>query len=135
MNTVDILLGMDQADLEVSNEKDVEIKRLTKKAKQPFMVKLKGIGARRFTKLASGVTDKNGQVQLDKAYDVNISLCLAGMVEPSMKDSALLEKFSCSTPGELLEKIFKPSEIGAMADTVTELSGFGGDDVVKEVKN
>ena len=135
MNTVDILLGMDSEDLEVTNEKELEIKRLSKKAKQPFMVKLKGIGARRFTKLASGVTDKNGQVQLDKAYDVNISLCLAGMVEPSMKDSGLLEKFGCSTPGELLEKIFKPSEIGAMADAITELSGFGADDVVKEVKN
>lgn len=135
MNTVDILLGLDNADLEFTNEKELEIKRLSKKAKKPFKVKLQGISARRFTKMATGVTGKDGQVQLDKAYDANVSLCLAGMVEPPMKDKALLEKFQCSTPGELLEKIFRPSEIAAIADAITELSGFGSDDVVDEVKN
>ena len=57
------------------------------------------------------------------------------MVDPSMKDKALLDKFECSTPGELVEKLFKPSEIGALADAITELSGFGGDNTVAEVKN
>ena len=45
-----------------------------------------------------------------------------------------MEKFGCSTPMQLIEKIFQGSEIGAIADTITELSGFGGN-VVEEVKN
>ena len=73
MNTVDILLSLDNADLEVTNEKELEIKRLSKIAKKPFMVKVHGIGARRFTKLANGVTGKDGQVQYDKAFDATLS--------------------------------------------------------------
>ena len=126
---------MDNSDFDVELEREIEIPRLSKKAKKPFKVKIHAISAKRFTKLATGITGKDGQVQLDKAYDVNVALTLAGMVDPDMKNKELMEKLGCSTPGELLEKIFRPSEIGTIADTITELSGFGGDDVVTEVKN
>lgn len=134
MNTVDILLGLDNSVLEVNNTKEMEIKRLSKAAGKPFIVKLQGVPAKRFTKIVDGISDKNG-IRTDKAYDANINLIAIGMVDPSMKDKALLDKFECSTPGELVEKLFKPSEIGALADAITELSGFGGDNTVAEVKN
>lgn len=134
MNTVDILLGLDNSVLEVNNTKEMEIKRLSKAAGNPFIVKLQGVPAKRFTKIVDGISDKNG-IRTDKAYDANINLIAIGMVDPSMKDKALLDKFECFTPGELVEKLFKPSEIGALADAITELSGFGGDDTVAEVKN
>ena len=79
--------------------------------------------------------NKSGTVQADKAYDANVNLCVIGLVDPSMKDKDLMERFGCSTPGELLEKIFSPAEIAAMGDAIMELSGFGGKDVVAEVKN
>ncbi len=134
MNTVDILLGLDNSVLEVNNTKEMEIKRLSKAAGKPFIVKLQGVPAKRFTKIVDGISDKNG-IRTDKAYDANVNLITIGMVDPSMKDKALLDKFECSTPGELVEKLFKPSEIGALADAITELSGFGGDNTVAEVKN
>lgn len=134
MNTVDILLGLDNSVLEVDNTREMEIKRLSKAAGKPFIVKLQGVPAKRFTKIVDGISDKNG-IRTDKAYDANINLIAIGMVDPSMKDKALLDKFECSTPGELVEKLFKPSEIGALADAITELSGFGGDNTVTEVKN
>ena len=134
MNTVDILLGLDNSVLEVNNTKEMEIKRLSKAAGKPFIVKLQGVPAKRFTKIVDGISDKNG-IRTDKAYDANVNLTTTGMVDPSMKDKALLDKFECSTPGELVEKLFKPSEIGALADAITELSGFGGDNTVAEVKN
>ena len=134
MNTVDILLGLDNSFLEVNNTKEMEIKRLSKAAGKPFIVKLQGVPAKRFTKIVDGISDKNG-IRTDKAYDANVNLITIGMVDPSMKDKALLDKFECSTPGELVEKLFKPSEIGALADAITELSGFGGDNTVAEVKN
>ena len=98
-------------------------------------MKVQGISPRRFTKIINGVNDAKKGVQADRAYEANISIVLIGLVDPSMKDEKLMEKFGCSTPGDLLEKIFRPSEIGSMADTITELSGFGADDVVEEVKN
>lgn len=134
MNTVDILLGLDNSVLEVNNTKEMEIKRLSKAAGKPFIVKLQGVPAKRFTKIVDGISDKNG-IRTDKAYDANVNLITIGMVDPSMKDKALLDKFECSTPGELVEKLFKPSEIGALADAITELSGFGSDNTVAEVKN
>jgi len=134
MNTVDILLGLDNSVLEVNNTKEMEIKRLSKAAGKPFIVKLQGVPAKRFTKIVDGISDKNG-IRTDKAYDANVNLITIGMVDPSMKDKALLDKFECSTPGELVEKLFKPSEIGALGDAITELSGFGGDNTVAEVKN
>lgn len=134
MNTVDILLGLDNSVLEVNNTKEMELKRLSKAAGKPFIVKLQGVPAKRFTKIVDGISDKNG-IRTDKAYDANVNLITIGMVDPSMKDKALLDKFECSTPGELVEKLFKPSEIGALADAITELSGFGGDNTVAEVKN
>lgn len=134
MNTVDILLGLDNSVLDVNNTKEMEIKRLSKAAGKPFIVKLQGVPAKRFTKIVDGISDKNG-IRTDKAYDANVNLITIGMVDPSMKDKALLDKFECSTPGELVEKLFKPSEIGALADAITELSGFGGDNTVAEVKN
>ena len=135
MNTVDILLGMDRAEFENVNEKSLEIKRLSKKAKQPFMVKIGAIPARRLTKFLSGTTDKSGQVQMDKAYDANVNICLAGLIDPSMKEKKLMDGLGCNTPGETLEKIFQPNEINMIADAIMELSGFAGNDVVEEVKN
>jgi len=135
MNAVDILLGLDADSLGFKNEKELEIKRLSQKAGKPFIVKLCGVPARRFTRTISGTTDKSGTVQADKAYDANVNLCVIGLVDPSMKDKDLMERFGCSTPGELLEKIFSPAEIAAMGDAIMELSGFGGKDVVAEVKN
>ena len=134
MNTVDILLGLDNSVLEVNNTKEMEIKRLSKAAGKPFIVKLQGVPAKRFTKIVDGISDKNG-IRTDKAYDANVNLITIGMVDPSMKDKALLDKFECSTPGDLVEKLFKPSEIGVLADAITELSGFGSDNTVAEVKN
>lgn len=138
MNNVDILLGLDNEAIEFKNEKELEIKRLSAALGKPFIVKVQGISPRRFTKIINGVSDAKKGVQADRAYEANISLVLLGLVDPSMKDEKLpelQEKCGCSTPGALLEKIFRPGEIGAMADAITELSGFGADDVVEEVKN
>lgn len=135
MNNVDILLSLDNEAIKFENERELEIKRLSEAAGRPFVVKVQGISARRFTRIVNGVSDAKKGVQTDRAYEANINLALAGLVDPSMKDEKLLQKFSCSTPAELLEKLFRPSEISVMADTITELSGFGSDDVVEEVKN
>ena len=56
MNTVDILLGLDNSVLEVNNTKEMEIKRLSKAAGKPFIVKLQGTASA--TRTASAQTKR-----------------------------------------------------------------------------
>lgn len=134
MTNVDILMGLDAGKLAEVPTRELKIARLSQLAGTDFIVKVKALPAKRFTELVSGIREKDGAVDTAKAYDANVKIALAGMVDPSMKDKDLMEKFDCSTPAQLIEKLFRGGEIGAIADAITELSGFGGD-TVEEVKN
>lgn len=134
MTSIDLLMGLDTDRLDETPAKELRISRLSKLTGADFIVKVEAIPATRFTEYLGGVHAKDGSIDTSKAYKANVKIALAGMVEPSMKDKGLMEKFGCSTPGQLIEKIFKGGEIGAIADAITELSGFSGD-VVEEVKN
>jgi hypothetical protein len=133
MNTVELLMGMDQSKIADVPTKKLKIKRLSEALNHDFIVTVRAIPAKRFTELVSGVSVK-GSVDLGKAYDANVKIALAGMVDPDMKDKDLMEKWGCSTPGQLIQKVFKGGELSAIADEITELSGFAGN-VVEEVKN
>lgn len=134
MTNIDLLMGLDAGKLAAVPTKELKIQRLSRLTGADFVIKVKAIPAKRFTELIGSVKAKDGSVDTSKAYEANVKIALAGMEDPSMKDKDLMEKFGCSTPMQLIEKIFQGSEIGAIADAVTELSGFGGN-VVEEVKN
>lgn len=134
MSNIDLLMGLDTEKIAEVPTKELKLKRLSELTGADFIVKLKAIPAKRFTELVSDIKAKDGSVDMTKAYDANVKIALAGLVDPSMKDKDLQEKFGCSTPGQLIEKIFNGAEIDVMADAVTELSGFSGN-VIEEVKN
>lgn len=134
MTNIDLLMGLDAGKLATVPTKELKIQRLSRLTGADFVIRVKAIPAKRFTELIGSVKAKDGSVDTSKAYEANVKIALAGMEDPSMKDKDLMEKFGCSTPMQLIEKIFQGSEIGAIADAVTELSGFGGN-VVEEVKN
>lgn len=134
MSNIDLLMGLDNAQVAETPTKKLKIKRLSALTGADFIVTVKALSAKRFTELVSDIKTKDGSVDLSKAYDANVKIALAGLTDPSMKDKDLQEKFGASTPGQLIEKIFNGAEIGAMADAITELSGFSGS-VIDEVKN
>lgn len=134
MSNIDLLMGLDTEKIAEVPTKELKLKRLSELTGADFIVKLKAIPAKRFTELVSDIKAKDGSVDMSKAYDANVKIALAGLIDPSMKDKDLQEKFGCSTPGQLIEKIFNGAEIGVMADAVTELSGFSGN-VIEDVKN
>lgn len=134
MTNVDILMGLDANKLAEVPTRELKIARLSKLAGTDFIVKVKAIPAKRFTELVSGISDNNGNVDTAKAYDANVKITFTGLVDPSMKDKDLMVKFDCSTPAQLVEKLFQGGEIGVIADAITELSGFGKN-TVEEVKN
>ena len=134
MSNIDLLMGLDADKITEIPTKELKLTRLSKLTGADFIVKLKALPAKRFTELVTGISGKDGTVDAAKAFDANMRVVLAGLVDPSLKDKDLQEKFGCSTPGQLLEKLFTGAEIGVMADAITALSGFAGD-VVEEVKN
>ena len=134
MTNVDILMGLDTDKLVEVPTRELKISRLSKLAGTDFIVKVKAIPAKRFTELVSGINGDDGNVDTAKAYDANVKLAFTGLVDPSMKDKDLMEKFNCSTPAQLVEKIFQGGEISAIADAIMELSGFGKN-TVEGVKN
>ena len=131
---LDMLLEVENDKLGSVTTKKLKINRLSEAMGADFVVEVKGLSAKRFMELASNIKDKDGSVDLSKAYDANVKIAVAGLVDPPFKDKGLQEKFGASTPGQLIEKIFNGAEISAMADAITALSGFGGD-VIEEIKN
>lgn len=134
MNIVERLMLVEPDAFDRAEEKDIEMKRLSKKFGEPFSVRCKGLPGEQYTELASGLTDKKGNVDVAKAYGVNAKVALAGIISPDLRDKGLQDHFGCKTPKELLEKFFNGGEIAKIADTVAELSGFG-EDADDEIKN
>jgi len=71
----------------------------------------------------------------DDDFDIYKNICLEGIIEPNVKDNALMKHFQCSSPISLIEKIFSV-EIPSIANAIVELSEFATEEDQKnEVKN
>lgn len=134
MNIVDRLLQTEPVVLETAEEREIELKRLSKLMGEPFILRCKGLPGNRYTELATIAVDKNGKPDISKAHDVNILIAVAGTISPDLKDQRLLQHFKCSTPKDLICKLLNGGEIARVAEAVTELSGFG-EDSDDEIKN
>lgn len=56
--------------------------------------------------------------------DIKMHVVLKGVVEPSLKDSQLLQHYNAPTPAELLPKILSAGEIAELNDVIQKLSGY-----------
>lgn len=133
-NALQLLMGMDYDKIVKVPEKEVRIKRLSEMAGADFFVKVRALSGKRFMELAGSSVGKNGKVDYSRAYDANVRILLAGIVEPDLKNKDLLERFHAATPQDLVNILFTGGEVGLLADAITELSGYG-DDAEDEVKN
>ena len=124
MNTLELLMGMDYEKLTEVPQKQIEIKRLSDIAGQPFIVTIQAIPGRRMMALSGSSYDKNGALNYEKAYDANIRIVLAGVVDPELKNEDLQKAFGAPTPAVLVERIFKGGEIAMLSDEISHLSGF-----------
>lgn len=66
--------------------------------------------------------------------DANISILLAGCVEPDLKAKALKEKFGGVTPEETVKALLLPGEIEDLARAIERLCGYRRM-TIEEVKN
>ena len=130
MNAVELLMKMDKGKVMAIPSKEVEVRRLSAIAGQPYKVKLQAISGERFSDIAATVSGADDASN----YKSSKHVLLAGMVDPNLKDHDLQEAYGAASPLALMEKLFLAGEIMKLAAEVTDLSGFGGDPEA-DVKN
>ena len=130
MNAVDLLLKMDRGKVKAIPTKEVEVKRLSGIAGQPFKVKLKAVPGDTWNDIAGTIKGADDAAN----YRSSKHLLLSGMVDPDLRNHDLQEAYGAASPLDLMEKLFLCGEIMNLAAEVTDLSGFGGDPE-EEVKN
>jgi hypothetical protein len=73
---------------------------------------------------------------LDMGKDGDSYLVYECVVDPNLKDPALIQAYGCVQPIEVVEKIFEPGEIAQIAKIAVELAGYGDSvKLVDDLKN
>ena len=126
MGALDLLLSKDTKRLFERPEKTIEVARLSEVYGEPFVARVRAMTMGEFD-------------ALPKDGDIRTNVVLAGMVEPDLKNAALLEKLKPEgrngplLPTEAAARLFLPGEITAIYKVISDLSGFGVD-AVRELK-
>ena len=133
-NIIDLLLEMDEAKIERPS-KEVEITRLSKLVGEPFKVLCTAISTAKFEDIQTSAFKK-------KEVDVNLMqslIIIEGVCDldgkPLFKNKDLQSKFGVHTPKDLVKKLLLTGEITKLYTFISDLSGFGEDSVIEEIKN
>lgn len=115
MNLTEKLIKADKSVLKERNRKQLYSQRLSQLVGEESFLTIQQVPGRRLYEL----------VQMDNKYDANMLLCAEAIVEPSMKDPALMESFGVKTPKDLAEKLFDV-ESSPIADEIIGMSPLDG---------
>jgi hypothetical protein len=137
-NIVDLLLSSDIENIQRPS-REIEIKRLSNIFKERFSVLCKALSYDKYSEIQEKcfeITAKEPTFDLQK---FQIELVYNGVfnVEDGTRlfsNKELHKKFKVPHGKELIKKLFLSGEISAIADTITELTGYSGD-LIEEVKN
>lgn len=110
MNTLDLLL---KAEIPNLPEKEVKIKRLSALCGEPVVFKLQAL-----------LYNRAAEISRNQPEDINVHILLAGTVEPNLRDSDLMSKYSAVTPAELVKKLLLPGEVEDLSREIEKLSGY-----------
>lgn len=140
MNTVERLLKADAGKF-VLPEKSIELKRLSNIAGGRIVFTIRAISHAQYEDImdannAAKLDIHGHQVSMQGIHDdSNCKVCLAGIVDPDLKNHELMTHYKTLTPEELLKKLLLPGEIATIAEEIMDLSGFNNSDMVQDVKN
>lgn len=136
MSLVDELM---KADARRADERETGVFKSRQLAKilgkdEPVDVQIQEISQRRKNELVS-MAYEGEDVNIAKAFDSNLKVIVAGVIDPPLKDKDLQEKFGCKMAIDLAEKLFK-DEVNTLSTAIANL-GTVGDEVLDEdeIKN
>ena len=119
MDALSLLL---RAEIPNLPEKEYKLKRLSALCGGPVTFKLKALPYNRAIDLTK-----------NQPEDLSVHIVLAGTVEPNLKDSELMAKYTAITPAELVKKMLLPGEIEDLSRAIEKLSGYR-EVTVEEIK-
>lgn len=132
-NALSLLLNSKMDVMELP-KKSIEIPRLSQAFGEKMTFTIRALNNKEFKNI------QDLAIKFDKKdTDIDTSLVqsmilIEGIVEPSLKDKELRDRFGVATPIDLLEKLLLPGEILHLYNQISELSGFGDDSIV-QIKN
>lgn len=133
MNLIEKLIRTDKDKAYKREEKKIKSARLSRILGEDTEITIRELSGRKINDLSVMAVDKKGNIDQSKLLNVNLMYCVEGIVEPSLKDAALMEHFGAKTPKDLAEILFDV-EANKIADKIAGLSGITEDAEV-EVKN
>ncbi len=136
MNLVEKLIAVDKKEFDKIERKAIPSKRLSKLlGEDEAEVIIQAVEGDLFGGLSATGLDEDGEVDYSRIFSTNAKIVAAGVVEPDLKDEALLKHLGVATPAEAAKKIFA-GEINKIAAEISSLSGFESDkETDKKVKN
>lgn len=133
MNLIEKLIRTDKDKAYKREEKKIKSARLSRILGEDTEITIRELSGRKINDLSVMAVDKKGNIDQSKLLNVNLMYCVEGIVEPNLKDAALMEHFGAKTPKDLAEILFDV-EANKIADKIAGLSGIT-EDAEDEVKN
>lgn len=132
---IDFLMSLDRDKLtEVPTER-VRAKRLSEIAGEDVFVTVSALPGDRYAEIST-TSVRNGKLDFSRVYDMQSLMVAEAVKDPDLKNAELQRHFGAATPRDLARILFPGGEIARLADVVTELSGYSGDEgLVEQVKN
>lgn len=115
-----------ELDIKKPKEQKIKIKRLSKLCGQDICFTVKELSYNRVKEIMD--------INESPYSDMKLAIILDGLVEPNIKDHALLEKYGVITPDELLPKMLSAGEIEDIVVAIEKLSGYR-ESTVEEVED
>ena len=135
MNLVERLLAVDKKEFDKIERKEIPSRQLSKLLGTDAKVTIQAVEGDLFGGLSASGLDDKGEVDYGRAFSTNAKIAAAGIVDPDLKDEALLKHLGVATPADAAKKIFK-GEINKISTEIAKLSGFNDEETTdKEVKN
>lgn len=141
MSLLDTLLKNKDIDLEKPRTKKITSERLKSLlgSEEDVYIEVRELPAKKVTEYMNIQYDKKGNLDLNKNLAAKALIAVDGVIDPPLREQALLDKFACSSPKDLALKLFS-LELTKISDTICELSGLiSGEDEAEqeneEIKN
>lgn len=135
MNLVERLMAVDSKKISEIETKTIPSKQLSRLTGQKEMITIQAIDGDLFGSLSASGLDNDGEVDYGRAYSTNAKIVAAGVIEPNLKDDALVKHVGAATPADAAKALFK-GEVNKIAAEISKLSGFESEeDTEEKVKN
>ena len=137
-NIIDLLLNADLEQIERPT-KEVEIKRLSNIFGEKFTVLCKALTYDKYSEIQENCIEMNSKEPTFDLQKLQLELVFNGVFDAQdgtrlFSNKELQKKFKVPHGKELVKRLLLSGEISALADTITELTGYK-EDLIEEIKN